>query len=370
MTESTKETKEGHDVASLFVKRFNAPGSQPGVLIEGEEQGAKPRLTLTTYAPDSFDEREIESPDQVPDLKGEQVQWLGVEGHNVEVLRALGERFRVHPLVIEDIHHVGQRPKIEVFEDHLFITLDLFTLSESRDDVVKEQVNLLLFERRIISVLEGRERVFGPVRERLRKQHGRIRAEGADYIAYALIDTVVDHFFPLLEALGERISAIEDAVLEAPTQVHLARIHKLRRDLVRLRRSAWPLREMVTQLVRSNTAVVSESMEPFLRDVRDHTVQTLELIETYLEMTAGLTELYMSSLSNRMNEVMKVLTLISTIFIPLSFVAGVYGMNFDGDASPWNMPELRWYLGYPVVLTVMASMTAGLLLYFRHRRWL
>lgn len=370
MRNPIKTIDEGREALSLFVKRFNPPGSQPGVLLADEEPAAPPRLTLTTYDADSLEEREVAALDQMPERQTGQVQWLGVEGHDVEVLRVLGEKFGVHPLVIEDIHHVGQRPKLEVFDHYLFITLDLFTLSEPDDDLTKEQVSLLLFDGRLVSVLEGPERVFEPVRERLRKQRGRIRTVGPDYLAYALIDTVVDHFFPLLEDLGERIEAIEDGLLGDPAPAHLARLHHLRRDLVLLRRAAWPLREMVGQLVRSESEIVSETTEPFLRDVQDHTVQALELIETYLEMTSGLTDLYMSSLSNRMNEVMKVLTLIATIFIPLSFVAGLYGMNFDGAVSPWNMPELRWSFGYPAALLLMATMAGGLLMYFRRRRWL
>jgi magnesium transporter len=249
--------------------------------------------------------------------------------------------------------------------------LDLIRWSDDEPILTKEQISLVIQEGLLLTVREHDSDVFEPVRERLRKGVGRrIRNLGIDYLAYALIDTVVDHLFPVLDRIGEEIESVEASLLEAPSEDDLAHLHRLKRDLLLMRRSTWPLRDAFATLLRSEDDLIDDETRPFLRDAADHVAQAIDLIETYREMASSLVDLYLSSVSNRMNEVMKVLTIIATIFIPLSFVAGLYGMNFDPEASPWNMPELDWYWGYPAALGVMAAIAVALLIFFRRKGWI
>lgn len=353
-----------------LVKRFGPPGGQPGDIRPDREVEPLPEIKLVLYDQETYEEQRIESFEQVPPVKEGTMQWVVVEGHHVPTLKGLSERFGVHSLVVEDIYHVGQRPKIESHDDFVFIILDFFARSEPTGEITKEQISHLVFEGRVITVLEGTDRVYEPVRERLRRQQGRIRSAGSDYLAYALIDAVVDHLFPVIDALEDQIEEVDSGLLQSFHERYLQQLHRIRHSLLVLRRSARPTREMIGGLLRADHPLITKDTLPFLRDVHDHAVQSLELVESYRDMASSLIDLYMSTLSNRMNEVMKVLTLIATIFIPLSFIAGVYGMNFDTGASPWNMPELGWGYGYPAALGLMGVVAASLLLYFRSKRWL
>ena len=326
---------------------------------------------MVRYDPDDLVEADLLSPAGLDEVPEEEMCWVDVTGHDVALLAELGERLEVHPLALEDVVNVGQRPKIDDYESSLFIVLDLISWAEDEASLTKEQISVIVQDGLLLSVRERDSDVFEPVRERLRKGIGRrIRRMGADYLAYALMDTVVDHVFPVLDRIGEHIEEIESSLLDDPTEDDLNQLHRLKRDLLLLRRSVWPLREAVGTLLRGDNELVTDETRVFLRDVADHVAQAIDIIETFREMTSSLVDLYLSSVSNRMNEIMKVLTIIATIFIPLSFVAGLYGMNFDPEVSPWNMPELDWYWGYPAALAVMMAIAGALLIFFRRKGWI
>ncbi len=350
--------------------RRHTPGTAPGTLAVAQPPKEPLRSHLAEYGPEVLNETEVSSPDEVTEPKPGLVGWLDVEGHDVNFLSELGSRFAIHPLALEDVINVGQRVKSEEFEDCFFVVLDHYFIDEVSRALAKEQISLVIQSNVLLSVRERQSDLFEPVRVRLRTGRPRIRGGGSSYLAYALIDTVVDHLFPILESIGDRILEVEDSILDIPTPEDLGHLHHLKRELLVLRRSMWPLRDMLRTLRQSESDLISEETRLYLRDVMDHATMAVDIVETLREMVSSLMDLYLSSVSNRMNEIMKVLTIIATIFIPLSFVAGLYGMNFDGSVSPLNMPELRWYWGYPFVLGVMSLMVVGLLLYFRRRSWL
>ena len=353
----------------LFWQR-HTPGTAPGTLAVAEPATEPPRSRLALYGPGVLNETEIASPDEVTEPGPGLVGWLDVEGHDLEFISELGKRFCIHPLALEDVANIGQRVKSEDFEDSIFVVVDHFFIDEGSGNLDKEQISLVIQSNVLLSVRERRSELFEPVRARLRTGRPRIRRGGSGYLAYALIDTVVDHLFPILESIGDRILEVEDSLLDSPTPGDLGTLHNLKRELLVLRKSMWPLREMLNGLRQSESELINEETRLYLRDVADHAIMAVEIVETLREMVSSLMDLYLSSVSNRMNEIMKVLTIIATIFIPLSFVAGLYGMNFDASVSPLNMPELRWYWGYPFALGVMALMVVGLLVFFRRRSWL
>jgi magnesium transporter len=295
----------------------------------------------------------------------------------VETVRAVGAAFGLHPLALEDILDVHQRPKLEAYDDTLFIILRLPAGDgHHADHVVSGRLELELVAiclgRGLVLTFQERPDtdVFEPVRRRLRAATGSIRERSADYLAYALIDAGIDAYFPLLERCGEQVEELERMVVEQAEVSQIARIHDLKRDLLTMRRAIWPLRDLLNALLRDEAALVGPQTRLYLRDCYDHTVQLIDMIETYREIATGLVDIHLSSLSNRMNEVMKVLTIIATIFIPLTFIAGIYGMNFDPAAGPWNMPELGWRYGYPAALLAMAAIAGGLVALFWRRGWI
>ena len=359
-------------IHALLRPRAVSPGAAPGTLrppVLAPE--APPRMWMMRYDASQLIEADLLSPAGLEEVPEEEMCWIDVTGHDVELLTELGELLEVHPLALEDVVNIGQRPKVDDYESSLYVVLDLIRSTRDDASLTREQVSLIVQDGLLLSVRERDSDVFEPVRERLRKGGGRrIRKTGADYLAYALMDTVIDHMFPVLDGLGEQIEEIEDSLLEHPTETDLNELHRIKRDLLLMRRSVWPLRDAVNNLLRSENELIAEETRVFLRDVGDHVAQAIDVIETYREMASSLVDLYLSSVSNRMNEIMKVLTIIATIFIPMSFVAGLYGMNFDPDVSPWNMPELGWYWGYPAALAVMVGIAAALLVFFRRKGWI
>lgn len=294
--------------------------------------------------------------------------WLDVVGlADADVIRTVGERFDLHALALEDVVHVHQRPKIEEYADHLFIVARMPLLDD--DGITTEQVSFFVGERFVITFQERPGDCFAPVRARMRERRARVLEGGATYVAYALLDALIDGFFPLLERLGDRLEDYDDMVFSDPSHETLEAVHDVKRALVTLRRAAWPLRDMLSSLLRGDHPLIREDLTPYLRDCHDHAIQIAELVEAHREHAGSLVDVYLSSLGHRQNEAMKVLTMIASVFIPLSFVAGLYGMNFD-TASPYNMPELTWRYGYPAVLFVMAVLVAAMVLYFRRRKWL
>ena len=350
--------------------RTNKVGLPPGTLVHvGEERTEPVRITVMDYDQDQLREFCPTSIDQCSDYRDRpSVTWIKVVGvHRPEVIEMIGNCFGIHPLVQEDVVHTEQRPKMEDFDDYIFIVLKMLKSvdDESGDEQIRsEQLSLIVGRGFLISFQETEADVFDPVRDRIRKSKGKIRRKGADYLAYSLIDAVVDHYFLILEEVGEELEVLEEELLAGPTPDASQKIHQMKREMIFLRKSVWPLREVISRLSRGESEIFTEPMGIYLRDVYDHTVQVIEAIETFREILSGMLEIHLSSISNRMNEVMKVLTIIATIFIPLTLVAGIYGMNFE------YMPELRWQYGYPAVLVLMASAGAIMLIYFRRRRWI
>jgi len=351
------------------------PGQIPGTPIHtGEQRLDQVLMTVHDFDEDHYDVIPIAKIEKSePFLQDKSKTWIQVRGlHNIEKLQSVWNYFNLHPLVQEDIVSTSQRPKVEHYSDHIFVVMRIITHKKSEDEEVQlhtEQLAIVLGENYVLSFQESDEPVFEPVIRRLELSTTRLRKLGPDYLAYALMDTIVDHYFHALDEIGEHIERVEELILDDPKQEHLHKIHALRRDLIYFRKSVWSLRDGINSLIRDDLPLVSQEVKVYLRDVYDHLVQVIDSIETNREMVFGLFDMYMSGLSNRMNEVMKVLTIIATIFIPLTFIAGVYGMNFDPDVSPWNMPELNWYFGYLFSLALMALLAGGMVLYFRNKGW-
>ena len=351
----------------LIKRTSQKAGLPPGTLVHiGEETSEKTKITLLAYDELHAQEREVETVDQILRLQDEPtVTWINVDGiHQVEMMQQLGDRFALHPLVLEDILNTGQRPKIEDFGDYMYIVVKVFYSQDENGEIAEKQLSLILGPSFVMSFQEREGDVFKPIRERIKTGRGRIRKMGADYLAYALLDSVVDSYFIVLETIGDKTEFLEEELVTSPTTETLQAIHELKREMVFLRKSIWPLREVIGGLARGESSLLRESTGIYLRDVYDHTIQVMDTTETLRDILSGMLDIYLSSISNRMNEVMKVLTVIATIFIPLTFLAGVYGMNFQ------HMPELQWRWGYPVVWLVMLAVAVSMFVYFRRRRWL
>jgi len=356
----------------LFEKTYPQPGSAPGhgMHTPQPEHAGEAAIAAWVFRDGRLDECD---PDQAlragaPADTGEFL-WLHLQGRPAPgQLRQLGEAFGLHPLALEDVRHHGQRPKLDYFDDHVVVVLGQPRLNGQA--ISLDQVNLFIGGNFVISVHSGEHDPFAPVRARMQGSNRNFRQYGAPYLGYALIDVVIDRAFPLMEHLGERIEDLEEAVLERAERDTLGEIHHLRRELLVLRRQLWPTRDVLTRLMREDTEPFGPEMNPWLRDVHDHTIQIMDLLESYREMAASLIEAYLSALNQRSNEVIRVLTIIATIFIPLTFIVGVYGMNFEHPESPWSMPELYTYYGYPVLLAIMAAIVAAMLYLFRRRGWL
>ena len=318
------------------------------------------------YDRDSLEELTLDRIEECfPAAEAPPVSWVNVDGlHDVSIIEAVGDRFGIHRLALEDVLSTSQRPKVEDYEGHSLIVLQMLFFDPEAESLTSEQVSLILGSTYVFSFQEREGDVFEPVRQRLRAGKGKLRTMGADYLAYTLIDAIVDSYFKILEDVGDRIEELEEQVFDEPQIEILHRVHRLRRETLVLRRAIWPLREALGLMYRGEVETITEPTQVFFRDVYDHSVQVIDAVETLREVLAGAMDLYMSGVSNRMNEVMKVLTVISTIFIPLSFFAGLYGMNFA------YMPELGVRWAYPALLVVMGSLAAGMLWFFRRRGWL
>lgn len=342
------------------------PGTPPGTLtFRGEQRVEHAALSVIAYDPHHLVERPVQGVPEIEALKKTYpVVWVNLEGlHDTGLVERLGELFGLHPLLMEDVLNVEHRPKMELYGDLLFFVVKMLSWDETEDDVHWEQVSFVLGRGWVLSFQETPGDVFEPVRTRIRASGRRIRQRGADYLFYALLDAVVDHYFVVLERIGEKLEALESAVLSRPDQETLRALQGIKSRLIRLRRTVWPLREALSSLVREES-LIEPSTQVFLRDVYDHAVQVMDTVESYLQSASSLLDIYLSTVSNRMNEVMKVLTIIATIFIPLTFIVGIYGMNFE------HMPELRVVWAYPAVWLVMVLVAASMLYFFRRRGWL
>jgi len=362
---------EDDDGANLDDFFYDVPGSMPGTL-NIESDAHPPTIFLIDYNGDAATRIKLNAPEEcIPHLDSHSVSWVDVQGLGSEdVLRRLGKVFDLHPLVLEDVVNVPQRPKVEEYDEQLLLITRMIMLKKNGKGFISEQVSFILGRHYLLTVQEEPANdSFDPVRERIRNNKGCIRRTESDYLMYALLDSVIDGFFPVLEEYGEAIEDLEDEVVANPTRQTLEKIHKLKRELLMLRRAIWPQRDAINSLIRDGSDLISDDVRVYLRDCYDHAVQVLDMVETYRELSSSLMDVYLSSVSNRMNEVMKLLTVISTIFIPLTFIAGVYGMNFDPEKSPLNMPELDWYFGYPLCWGIMVAIALSLVYYFYRKGW-
>jgi magnesium transporter len=343
------------------------PGVAPGTL-HVDPAAPKPRIRVMAFGPQGYEEHDAVRIEDAPAFVGRRaVTWINVDGlGDAAVVEALGDAFGIHRLALEDVVHTDQRPKVEEFDDHLLV---IARMPFDREGDT-EQVSMFVGSNYVLTFQETSGDCFDPIRARIRAARTRITASGPDYLAYALIDALVDSYFGVVEPIGERIDRLEEAVLERPDGATVQEIQELKGLLNGLRRAAVPNRDVTRALLREDTGFVSPRTRTYLRDANDHAVQIVEAVETYRDACSDLMGVYLSSLSNKMNEIMKVLTIIATIFIPLSFVAGVYGMNFNPERSPWNMPELNWPLGYPFALGLMLVIVVGFVVYFRRKGWL
>ena len=351
----------------LVKSHAKKPGLPPGTLVYmGEKKIEKVRIRYIDYDEQELREKEVAKTEECFPFKATPtVSWINIDGlHEVEIIEKLGKQFEFHPLVLEDVLNTEQRPKYEDFDRYIFIILKMLYYHEEIQAIESEQISFILGENFLITFQERVGDVFEPIRERIRNAKGRIRKMGPDYLAYALIDAIVDSYFSILEKVGEKIELMEEDLVSDPTEKTLQQIHTMKREMILLRKSVWPLREVISGVQRSESSVIRESTEIYLRDVYDHTIQIIDTIESFRDMVSGMLDIYMSSISNKMNAVMKVLTIIATIFIPLTFVAGIYGMNFE------HMPELKWKWAYAGVWVIMLTITVIMLTYFRRKKWL
>lgn len=353
-------------IRKLTGKKRKKAGEPPGVLSKNEdivEEDVK--INYIDYDKDSHQEKEIKNIDECFKLKeSPTVSWINVEGlSNIELIDQMGKIFEIHPLIQEDIVHTHQRPKIEEHEKTLYIVLKMLKYNDTSQEIESEQISIVLGENYVITFQERQGDVFEPIRIRLKNELGRIRNMGADYLAYALIDIIVDNYFMILEKVSDRIEIIEEELVNQPSENTLQEIYALKNEMIFLRKSVWPLREVVNRLEKNEIQFITQSVKLYLRDVYDHTIQVIETVETIRDMLGGMLDIYLSSISNKMNEVMQVLTIIATIFIPLTFIAGIYGMNFE------YMPELGWRNGYFIVWFIMIAIAAYMVYFFKKKDW-
>lgn len=353
---------------TLFLKRRSKKiGLPPGTLVFlGEKKVEELKITVINYDEKHYSEKEVKNVEECFPYKDDpHITWINVEGiHQVEIIEKLGEHFVLHPLLLEDVVNTEQRPKIEEYEDHVFIVLKMCHFDQANDEITVEQISLILGANFVITFQEREGDVFNPIRGRLNKARGRIRGKGADYLAYALIDAIVDSYFTILEEFGGHIESLQEELITAPRMENLQVLQRLKRDMLSFRKSVWPLREVINGLVKGEPKLIKEDINVYLRDVYDHTIQVMDTIETFREMLSAMLDIYLSSVGNKMNEVMKVLTIIATMFIPMTFIAGVYGMNFK------YMPELEWRWSYPLFWLLIIIILLIMIALFRRRKWL
>jgi len=342
-------------------------GLSPGTLIHvGDRKIENVKISLMNYDQGQLLEKELTSiEDAFPYKETPPVTWINVDGlHDVDIIDNIGRHFGIHPLTLEDIVNTGHRPKAEDFEDYDYIVLKMLTYNEDQSHIKAEQISFVLGPHYLLSFQETEGDVFNFVRERIRKAKGRIRKSGCDYLAYALIDAIVDHYFLVLEKMGERIELLEEDLLDDTQTENLQSIHHLKREMIFFRKQVWPIREILSTLMKEEGSLIQETTQIFIRDLYDHTIQVMDTIESFRDVLSGLQDLYLSTISNRMNEVMKVLTIMATIFIPLTFIAGIYGMNFE------YMPELKISWAYPALWILLITIFVFMIFWFKRKKWI
>lgn len=363
--------KHNNHLSLLMMRMLKHPskkaGMSPGTLIHiGEQKVAKVEISLINYDQEKVDQHDYEHIDEVfSDIPQTGITWLIISGlHDTEIIQKVGDHFNINALDLEDILNTSQRPKCEIYDDYIYIVIKMLSYNSRKREVDIEQVSIILGNNYVITFQEREGDDFDPIRKRLQNAKGRLRKNGTGYLLYALMDVVIDNYYVVLEQIGTAIEELDVKILAEPDKDRLGDIQKFKHEILLIRKSIWPVREAVNELQAEDTDLISEEIEPYLRDLYDHSKQVVETVEVFREMTSNIMDLYLSNLSNRMNEVMKVLTIIATIFIPLTFIAGIYGMNFE------NMPEVHWEMGYPLIWLLMLLTAGTLIYYFRKKHWL
>jgi len=351
-----------------FIKKHSGKiGLPPGSLVYlGDKKSDKIQIQIFDYTEKTMQEFEFKEIDKtLPFRDTSTVTWINIDGiHDIQLIEKIGNHFNIHPLVLEDIVNTDHRPKMDDMDSYLYFNLKMISLNNDKDTIQAEQVSLVLGKNYVISFQERHGDVFESIRDRIRYDKGRIRKMDADYLCYALIDAIIDQYYTIIEYIGDRIEGVEDDVLENPASKTLHKLYQIKNDLLFLRKSIWPLRDIINRLERGESKLIKSGTRLFFRDIFDHTIQIIEMMETMRDMNSGLFDMYLSNISNKMNEVMKVLTIIATIFIPLTFIAGIYGMNFV------NMPELKWQWGYFGVWGIIVLVAVSLIVFFKKKKWL
>jgi len=353
--------------SAALSRRSQKAGLPPGALVHvGEKRPEAVRIAYLDYDEQDFQEKEgVAVEECFPFKNTATITWINIDGiDEIPIIEKIGKAYDLHPLILEDIVTAGQRPKFDMYDKYAYIVLKMLSYNHTSQVIESEQMSVVFGANFVISFQEEPGDIFDPIRDRIRFAKGKARKMGADYLAYSLIDAIVDSYFGILEKIGERIEGLEDELIERPTEKTLRQIHTLKREMMSLRRSIWPMRELVSAMQREESPLISGPTRIYLRDVYDHAIQIIDTIEGFRDIVAGMLDIYLSSIGNRTNAIMKVLTMIATIFIPLTFVAGVYGMNFK------HMPEIGWRWGYPAVLTLMLAIAGTMIVYFRRRKWL
>ena len=351
----------------VMKRRAKKAGMPPGSLVYlGDKPSADTKITLFDYVEDHCAEREVHSAEECAAYKeSSTVTWINIDGiQNIGVLEKIGRQYDLHPLVMEDILNTDQRPKVEDHDRYLYVVLKMLSYNEADQEIAIEQLSLVLGENFVLSFQDKPGDVLDPLRERIRHAKGRIRKLGADYLLYAIMDEVVDNYFAVMEKLGEKVELIEDIVAVKPKQDTLQQIHRLKREMIVLRKAVWPLRELVSTLRHDDTPLLKQSTLIYFRDLHDHVIQIIDGIEAYRDMLSSMLDVYLSIMSNRTNGVMKVLALFSAIFMPLTFITGIFGMNFK------DFPELEWRYGFQGTVILMLVLSVGMIIFFRRKKWL
>lgn len=353
-------------MAKISKQRSSKSGMPAGSLIHiGERKVDKIKIKLIDYGDQDYIEQDIENIEQCFKFKDEKtITWINIDGiHETDILSKLGKCFGFHPLILEDILNTEQRPKIEDFTDYIYIVLKMIDYDNKLDEITLEQVSIIVGKNYVISLQEKPLNIYEPIKNRIRNDRSKVRKAGSDYLAYLLIDSIIDNYFDVIEKTGEKIETVENKLVVNPTQKTLKTIYNLKRDMLFMRKSTWPLREVISKMERGEISLINDSTRIYIRDVYDHIIQVIDTIETYRDILSGMIDIYLSSISNRLNEVMKILTIISTIFIPITFIASIYGMNFK------FMPEVTWKWSYLVVWVIILAVIIYMVIFFKRKKW-
>ena len=351
---------------SSYTQRSSKSGMPAGSLIHiGEKKVKKVRIKLIDYGAKEYIEQDIENIEQCFPYKDDYtITWINIDGiHEPDILKKLGDCFGFHPLILEDILNTGQRPKIEDFNDYIYFVLKMIDYNFKTNTISLEQVSIIIGKNYVISFQEKPLEIYESIRKRIKNDKSKIRNAGSDYLAYLIIDSIIDNYFSVLEQIGEKIEHVENKLISSPTQKTLKTIYDLKRNMLYMRKSTWPLREVISRLERGEIALINDSTRIYIRDIYDHIIQVIDTIETFRDMLSGMIDIYLSSMTHRLNEVMKILTIISTIFIPITFIASIYGMNFR------FMPEISWKWGYLVVWAIILFIIIYMIIYFKRKKW-